>query len=131
MEGVVMRNLVLGGLLAVTSATAVLYVIVNPTPRSCSVRIEEPKPAEVTAPTATEEPSCPKCKSNVVDVVDLNTAYPVGPQTGGNAISFDEPPYAKPRAQGLVPTKFEMPLSEEAPAPRDAAELAPSPRLAK
>ena len=113
-----MRNLVLGGLLAVTSATAVAYVIVNPTPRSSAVCFGEPKPAEMDAPALAGEPSCPKCKSNVVDVVDLTTAYPVGPVPGGNAISFDEPPYAKPRQQGLVPTKFEMPLSEEAPAPR-------------
>ena len=126
-----MRNLVLGGLFAVTSATAVVYVIVNPAPRSCSVRFEEPQPAEVAAPTAVEEPSCTKCKSNVVDVVDLTTAYPVGPQPSANTISFDEPPYAKPRPPALIATQFEVPLSEVAPAPRDAAELAPAPRSAK
>jgi len=126
-----MRNLVLGGLLAVTAAAAVAYVIVNPTPRPCSVRIEEPVHAEVTAPTLTEEPACAKCKSNVVDVVDLSTAYPVGPQPSATNISFDEPPFAKPRQPALIATQFEMPLSEAAPAPRDAAELAPTPRLSK
>ena len=111
-----MRNLVLGGLLAVTSATAVAYVIVNPTPRPCNVCYDEPKLVEVVAPI--EETSCPKCKSNVVDVVDLSTAYPVGPVSGGNAISFDEPPYAKPRQPALVAAQYDAPLSEVAPAPR-------------
>ena len=109
-----MRNLVLGGLLAVTSATAVAYVIVNPTSRPSNVCYDEPKPAEVVAPT--EEPSCPKCKSTVVDVVDLTTAYPVGPQPNG--ISFDEPPYAKPRQPALVAAQYDGPPSEVAPAPR-------------
>ena len=113
-----MRNLVLGGLFAVTSTTAVAYVIVNPTPRSCAVRFEEPKLVEVVAPIPVDESSCPKCKSNVVDVVDLSSAYPVGPQPSATNISFDEPPYAKPRQPALVATQFEVPLSEVAPAPR-------------
>ena len=126
-----MRNLVLGGLLAVTSTTAVAYVIVNPTPRSCVVRFDEPKLVGAVAQTPAEEPTCTKCKSNVVDVVDLNTAYPVGPGPSASNISFDEPPYAKPRQPALVAAQYDGPPSEVAPAPRDGAELAPSPRLAK
>ncbi len=126
-----MRNLVLGGLLAVTSATAVAYVLVNPAPKPCSACVEPAPPAEVVAPSTCEEvsPTCSKCKSGVVDVVDLTTAYPVGPT--GTGVSFDEPPLAKPRSPQLIATRFESTLAEEAPMPREAAELAPAPRPAK
>ena len=89
-----MRNLVLGGLLAVTSATDVIYAVVNPTPKPV-VCIEQPKPVDVSVPT--EEPGCSKCKPAVVDVVDLNAAYPITTQTPGSTVSFDEPPFAKPK----------------------------------
>jgi len=126
-----MRNLVLGGLLAVTSATAVAYVIVNPAPKPCSACVEPTPPTEVAAPSPSEEtpPSCSKCKPSVVDVVDLTTAYPVGPT--GTGVSFDEPPLAKPRSPQLIATRYESTLGEEAPMPREAAELAPAPRPAK
>ena len=122
-----MRNLVLGGLLAVTSATAVIYAVVNPTPKPV-VCTEQPKPVEIALPT--EEPGCSKCKPGVVDVVDLNAAYPITTQTPGSTVSFEEPPFAKPKQPGIIPAEFVAPV-EQAPAPREAAELAPAPKLVK
>ena len=130
-----MRNLTLGGLLVLTSAAAVAYVYRNPELTPCTVCRVEPADTDEPA-TGAVEPSpgdacCPKCKSNVVDVVDLSTAYPVGSPLTGTNISFDEPPLAKPRSQVILPAQFELPATESAPPPRDAAELAPSPRILK
>lgn len=117
-----MRNLTLGALLVLTSAAAIAYVYRNPESSPCTVCQVEP--ADTTEPaTGAEEPStgdacCPKCKSNVVDVVDLNTAYPVGSPLTGTNISFDEPPLAKPRSQVILPAQFELPAPELAPSPR-------------
>jgi len=113
MEGVTMRNLTLGGLLVVTSAAAIAYVYTNPTSGTCQTRSAE-------AVTAVEETSgCTACKPGVVDVVDLNTAYPVATALAESTISFDEPPLAKPRGD-ILPAAFELPASEIAPAPRRA-----------
>ncbi len=122
-----MRNLALVGLLVCTSAAAVAYVVVHP----------DNAPSAPTAPVAAETESppcdscCTNCKSEVVDVVDLGTAYPVGTPSGIAGVSFDEPPLAKPRQPELIPARFEEPASELAPAPREAAELAPVPRILK
>ncbi len=121
-----MRNLALGGLLVFTSAAAIAYVYTKPAEQPASARIEE---AARTPDVCPEESGCPSCQSNVVDVVDLNTAYHSASQVPG--VSFDEPPLAKPRPQSIIPARFEQPDLELAPSPRDAAEVAPAPRLVK
>lgn len=121
-----MRNLALGGLLVFTSAAAIAYVYTKPAEQPASARIEE---AARTPDVCPEESGCPSCQSNVVDVVDLNTAYQSASPVPG--VSFDEPPLAKPRPQSIIPARFEQPDLELAPSPRDAAEVAPAPRLVK
>ena len=108
-----MRNLTLGGLLVLTSAAALAYVYTNPTSGTC-------KTCSTEAATAVEDSTgCTACKPGVVDVVDLNTAYPVATALAESTISFDEPPLAKPRGD-VLPAAFELPASEIAPAPRRA-----------
>ena len=108
-----MRNLTLGGLLVLTSAAAIAYVYTNPTSGTC-------KTCSTEAVIAVEESTgCTTCKPGVVDVVDLNTAYPVATALAESTISFDEPPLAKPRGD-VLPAAFELPASEIAPAPRRA-----------
>ncbi len=112
-----MRNLTLGGLLVLTSAAAIAYVYTNPTSGSCKTC---PADAVIGTATAVEESTgCTTCKPGVVDVVDLNTAYPVNSAFTESMISFDEPPLAKPRGD-VLPAAFELPASEIAPAPRRA-----------
>ena len=125
-----MRNLALGGLLILTSAAAIGYVYTNPTAPPCTTC--QPKLNDLVEPSnepCHEETGCPSCKPAVVDVVDLNTAYQTASPIPG--VSFDEPPLAKPRSQAVTPTSFEEPISEVAPAPREAAEVAPAPRSVK
>ena len=123
-----MRHFVLVGLVIATSSAAVAYVCSHSNRSKCGTCILSP--VEDSTPAPSDEPACAKCKSNVVDVVDLNTAYPVTTQTPGSTVSFEEPPFAKPRQPELLPTQFEVP-AELAPAPREATELAPAPRLVK
>lgn len=109
-----MRNLTLGGLLVLTSAAAIAYVYTNPTSGNCKTC---PVEAAIAAVPAVEETTA--CKPGVVDVVDLNSAYPVTGALAESTISFDEPPLAKPRGD-VLPAAFELPASEIAPAPRRA-----------
>jgi len=128
MEGVTMRNFSLGALFILTSAAAIAYVYTKPDCKPCATLWAQPSP--VVEQTATVEPTCPSCKPAVVDVVDLNTAYPVVDSSGVATISFDEPPLAKPRG-AVLPAHFEVPVTELTPAPRGAYEVAPAPRMAK
>ena len=112
-----MRNLTLGGLLILTSAAAIAYVYTNPTAGSCRICPTETVISAV--PAVGETTGCTLCKPVVVDVVDLNTAYPVTGALAESTISFDEPPLAKPRGD-VLPAAFELPASEIAPAPRRA-----------
>ena len=110
-----MRNLTLGGLLVLTSAAAIGYVYTNPTSGTCKTCPTEA--AISTVPAVEETTGCTACKPGVVDVVDLHSAYPASRALGESTISFDEPPFAKPRGD-LLPAAFELPASEIAPAPR-------------
>lgn len=112
-----MRNLTLGGLLVLTSAAAIAYVYTNPTAGTCKTCPTEA--ATATVPAVGETTGCTACKPGVVDVVDLNSAYPVTSALDESTISFDEPPLAKPRGD-VLPAAFELPASEIAPAPRRA-----------
>ena len=124
-----MRHLALVGLLILTSGAAIAYVYTTPTPKPCEALGAEPQPDDaIPLPRLEFVPVCPKCKPAVVDVVDLNAAYPVGAASVGSEISFDEPPFAKPRTPQIIAAQFEVPVVEPAPAPRDAPELAPEPR---
>ena len=110
-----MRHFVLGGLLVLTSAAAIAYVYANPTATPCC--LSESTPVAAAAEDSSASPCCEKCKSGVVDVVDLNSAYSVN-TASSSTISFDEPPLAKPRAIEFLPAQFEETNSELAPAPR-------------
>lgn len=110
-----MRHFVLGGLLVLTSAAAIAYVYANPTATPCC--LSESIPVATGSEDSLPSPCCEKCKSGVVDVVDLNSAYSANTASSGT-ISFDEPPLAKPRSTEFLPAQFEETNSELAPAPR-------------
>lgn len=112
-----MRNLTLGVLLVLTSAAAIAYVHTNPTAGTCKTGPTEETIA--TVPAVGETTVCITCSPGVVDVVDLNSAYPATGAPAESTISFDEPPLAKPRGD-VLPAAFELPASEIAPAPRRA-----------
>ena len=111
-----MRQFVLGGLLVLTSAAAIAYVYANPTSTPCCLSESTPI-ATGSDDSLSGSPCCEKCKSGVVDVVDLNTAYSAN-AASNSTISFDEPPLAKPNLTKFIPVQFEDPNSELAPAPR-------------
>ena len=112
-----MRHIVLGGLLVLTSAAAIAYVYANPIATPCCLSELTPV-ATGSDDSSLASPCCEKCKSGVVDVVDLNSAYTANALVGGATISFDEPPLAKPRSTEFLPAQFEESNSELAPAPR-------------
>ncbi len=111
-----MRHFVLGGLLVLTSAAAIAYVYANPTATPCCLSESIPV-ATGSDDSSSVSPCCEKCKSGVVDVVDLSSAYSVN-TASSSTISFDEPPLAKPRSTEFLPAQFEETNSELAPAPR-------------
>ena len=111
-----MRNFTLGALLLLTSVAAIAYVYQKPAcPAGEPCPLEMLSGPEATAGDIPVAAPCEKCKGGVVDVVDLTTAYANSP-ANGTAISFEEPPYAKPR--DVQPVQFEQPTVEIAPAPR-------------
>jgi len=126
-----MRNWILGGFLACFTSAGVAYVLARNTAEShCGACVEKPAIIEnVILPpmgrgfgfSSESCEHCGKCSegsSKVVDVVDLDRSFLKADGTPKPAVSFEEPPLAKPRGE-VTPVKFEVPVQVEiAPMPR-------------